>query len=97
MGIHSIQTAEFRQQLLGGLGSDTADAGNIVGGIPHQGFQVNQLLRLKTVFLPEPFLGIQGRRGLARLGNYQLDVDIFVNQLQRIPVAGDDNALPSLI
>ena len=97
MGVHTVQTAEFRQQFLSGFRADAADAGNIVGGIPHQCFQVNQLLRLKTVFLPEHFLGIQGRRGLARLGNYQLDVDIFVNQLQRIPVAGDDNALPSLI
>ena len=79
MGVHTVQTSEFRQQLLGGLGADAADAGNIVGGIPHQRFQINQLLRLKTVFLPEHFLRIQGRRGLPRLGDYQLHMNISVN------------------
>ena len=97
MGVHPVQTAEFRQQLLCGLGADAGHARNIVGGIPHEGFQVDELFRFETVFLPEFFFVKQRRRGLPRLGNHQLDVDISVDQLQGIPVAGDDDTLPVLL
>ena len=96
MGVDPVQAAKFFQQLLGGLGSDTRHPRDIVGGIPHEGFQVDELFRLEAVFLPEFFLVEQRGRGLPRLGNHQLDVDIFVDQLEGIPVAGDDHALPVL-
>ena len=97
MGVNPVQTAEFRQQLLCGLGADAGHARNIVGGIPHEGFQVDELFRFETVFLPEFFFVKQRRRGLPRLGDHQLDVDISVDQLQGIPVAGDDDTLPVLL
>ena len=96
MGINPVQAAKFSQQLLGGLGANTRHPRDIVGGIPHEGFQVDELFRLKAVFLPEFFLVEQRGRGLPRLGDHQLDMDIFVDQLEGIPVAGDDHALPVL-
>ena len=96
MGINPVQAAKFSQQLLGGLGANTRHPRDIVGGIPHEGFQVDELFRLEAVFLPEFFLVEQRGRGLPRLGDHQLDMDIFVDQLEGIPVAGDDHTLPVL-
>ena len=97
MVVHPVQTAEFRQQFLRGFGADTAYTGNIVGGIPHQGLQIDQFLRLEAVFLTKNSFRIQGCRGLPRLGDHQLYMDVFVDQLQRVPVAGDNDALPALL
>ena len=95
MVIDPVKAAEFRQQFLGGLGANAADAGNIVGGIAHQGLQVDEFFRLETVFGPEFFFVVQFSGGLAGLGDHQLHMDVFINELQRVPVAGDDDALPA--
>ena len=81
MGIYSVKTAKFRKQILCCFGANAPYAGNIVGGIPHQSFQIDEFLWLKTVFLPENLFRIQSRRGLPRLGDHQLHMNIFVNQL----------------
>ena len=97
MRIHSVQAAELCQQLLGGFGANPGNAGDIVGGIAHQGFQVNQLFRLEAVFLLKQLLGVQRGGGLPRLGDDKLYVHIPVNQLQAVPVTGDDDALPGVV
>ena len=77
--IHPVQSAEFHQQILGSLLTDALDAGDIVGGVTHQSLQINEPFRLEAVFLPEFFFRIEGRGGLTRPGDHQLDVDIFIN------------------
>ena len=95
--IHPVQTAELRQQLLRRLGADPGDTGNVVRGIAHKSLEINQLFRLKPVLLPEFLLGIEGSRGLPGLGNHQLHPDILIDQLQRIPVTGDNDTLPAVV
>ena len=96
MLIHPVQASEFLQQFPRGLGTHPGHAGDVVGGIPHQGLQVNQFLRLESVLCPEPFFIVHGRVGLAGLGDHQLHMDVFIDQLQTVPVAGDNDALPAL-
>ena len=81
MGIYAIETPKFRKQVFGSLGTDAAHTGNIVRGIPHQGFQIDQLFRLEAVFFPENFLRIERRRGLTRLRDHQLHMDVLVDEL----------------
>ena len=97
MRIHTVQRAIIQQKLRCRFRADARNAWNIVRTVTHEGFQVDELFRLETVFLPEFFFVKQRRCGLPRLGDHQLDVDISVDQLQRIPVAGDDDALPVLL
>ena len=50
---------------------------------------------LKAIFLTE-FCGIiVDCDGLGQLGRDELDRHVFIDQLQRIPVAGDDHAVPA--
>ena len=93
--VHSIQASELLQQLSRCLGAHPGHAGDIVGGVPHQSLQVNEFFGLKAIFLTEPGFVIEGGAGLARLGDYQLHMDIFIDQLETVPVAGDDHALPA--
>ena len=95
IGVDSVQTSEFQQQLRGGFGTHACNAGDIVGGIPHQSFEIDEFFGFKAVFLPEFFRGVEGGVCLTGLGDHQLDADIFLHQLQAVPVAGDDDALPA--
>ena len=79
--IYPIQAAKFRQQLLGGLGANARHTGDIVGGIAHEGLQVDELFGLEAILFLEQFSSIKGRRGLAGLGDHQLYMDVFIDQL----------------
>ena len=97
IGIHTIQAAEFQQQLLGCFRADSCHAGDIVRSVAHQGLQVDQLLRLEAVLRLKLRSVIQGGVGLAGLGDHQLYIYVIVNELQTVPVAGDDDALPGIV
>ena len=95
--IHAVQTAEFRQQLCGSLGPHAGDAGDVVGGVAHQGFQIHHPGRLKAVFFIKLVFVIEGCRSLAGLGDHQLYLYMVVDELQTVPVAGDDDAVPPVV
>ncbi len=97
VGIDPIQAAKLVQQVLGGLGAHPGNARDVVRGVSHEGLQVNKLFGLEAVLLPEHLPGVQGGRGLAGLGDHQLHMDVLVDELQRIPVAGDNDALPVVL
>ena len=97
MPVHSLHGAKFQQQLFGRLRAHTGDAGNVVGAVSHQTFQIHQNGRCKAVLCLEHGLIIAGGRGLAPLGDDQLHLDMGINQLQTVPVASDHHTVPVLL
>ena len=97
VGIHTIQTAKPKQQIRGGLGANPCYTRNIIRGISHQRFQIDEFLRLKAVFSPEGLLIIEGSRGLSLLADDQLHIDMLIDQLEGVPVTGHDDAVPVLL
>ena len=95
--VYPVQGAEFQQKVRGGFLPHTGHPGDIVGGIAHQGLQVDEASGFKAVFLPEFLLVIEGGAGLTGPGDHQLHMDVFVNELQTVPVAGDNDALPAIV
>ena len=95
--VYPVQGAEFQQKVRGGFLPHTGHPGDIVGGIAHQGLQVDEAAGFKAVFLPEFLLVIEGSAGLTGPGDHQLHMDVFVNELQTVPVAGDNDALPAIV
>ena len=71
------------------FGPHPGHSGDIVAGIPHQPFQIDDLPGLQPlVFFPEGFFIIDGDIGDALFGEQHLD--IALDQLELIPVPGDD-------
>ena len=94
IGIDSIQRTVLLQQLRGGLGAYTGHTGDIIGAVAHERLQVDELQRLQAVFLRKQLGGIIDRNGLTLLGAHQLYGHMAVNQLQAVPVAGENHAIP---
>ena len=94
MCIDAVQRAVVEQQLRGRLRADARDARNVVGAVTHQRLQVDQMDGIKAIFLPEAGRVIVDGNGLRHLGRDKLDRHVLVDELQRIPVAGDDHAVP---
>ena len=81
----------------GRLLADGRDAGNIVRGIPHQSFHVDELCGRHLV-LPFHILRVivvDLRAAPAGLGD--ADFDVLVRQLQQVPVTGDNGHLDALL
>ena len=97
MLVDPVQGAEFQQQVRSRFRSHSGYAGDIVGGIPHQGFQIDDVNGVEAVLRTEFFRVIEGGRGLAGLGNNQLHVHMVIDELQTVPVAGDHHAVPVLL
>ena len=93
MGVHLIQAAEGLHQRQSGFFAHTGHTGNVVGGVAHQTFYLDELAGvLQAVFLPDG-LRVHGH-GLASAapGRGQQNGDVFVHQLQAVPVAGGQKA-----
>ena len=95
-GVDLLERAEGSHQVIGRLLPDAGHAGDIIGGIPHESLQVDNAFRLKAVFGTEKLRGVDNRLRLAALRFDEADTDTVGNQLQAVPVAGDDDALPAL-
>ena len=94
MRIDPVQRAIVQQQLRRRLRADARDARDVIGAVAHQGFKINQMDGVKAVFLTEAGRVIVDRDGLRKLRGDQLDRHMLVDQLQGIPIAGDDHAVP---
>ena len=94
MRIDPVQRAIVQQQLRRRLRADARDARDVIGAVAHQGFKIDQMDGVKAVFLTEAGRVIVDRDGLRKLGGHQLDRHMLVDQLQRVPIAGDDHAVP---
>ena len=88
MGVYLLQAAEMLDQGQGSLFTDALHPGDVVGRIPHQALDVDQLPGLQTV------LGLDGglvhHPGLtvAPAGGGQQHGGVIAHQLQVVPVTG---------
>ena len=82
--IHPLQAAEFLDEGQRGLFPDARHAGDVVGGVPHQAFHINELPGLHAVFFNDGG-GVHHQRFL--VGGQQHGGGI-AHQLQAVPVAG---------
>ena len=82
-------------QAHGGFFPHALDAGDVVGGIPHKGLQVDHMDGIKPVALPESLRGHVLGGGLSHAGGDQLHLGMIGNQLEAVLVAGDQHALPA--
>ena len=78
-GVHRLVLLDQRH---GGFLPYALDAGVVVGGIPHQRFQVDHVDGVEAVFGPELVRGHVPGGGLAHAGGHQLDGGVFVDELQ---------------
>ena len=94
-GIQRVDAAVALHQRRGGLFADARHAGNVVAAVAHQGLQVDHVNGVEAVLLPEQGGGHVGGGGLAHAGGHQLHAGTVGDELQAVPVAGDDDALPA--
>ena len=97
MRVHAVQRAEIVQQLQRGLFAHARHAGDVVRRVAHQRLEVDQIDRVKAVFFAELFgiIGLVG--GLPHAGRDQAHGRPAADQLQAVPVAGDDDAAVAVL
>ena len=78
---HSTHALELCHQGLGRFRADARNAWNIVRTVTHEGFQVDQMDRVKAIFLAEFCRVIIDRDGLRQLGRDKLNRHMLVDQL----------------
>ena len=96
MVIETVDRAIHLYQPHGGLFSDARYSGNVVRGVPHQGFQINHVDGCKAVLLPEGLLRHVPGGGLPHTGGHQLYLCMVRNKLQTVLISGDYDALPPI-
>ena len=90
--VHALERAEVVQQLHGGLFTDAGHARDVIRGIAHERLEVNQANRVEAVFLAESG-GVVGLiSGLSHACGDQHNCRAAADQLQAVPVTGDDHA-----
>ena len=82
--VDALQAAEFLYQRQGSLFPDARHAGNVIGGVAHQAFHLNQLGRGHAVLGADGLL-VHGQR--LPVGGQQ-DRGGGIHQLQAVPVTG---------
>ena len=95
--VHAVERAEAAQQLEGCLLADAGHAGDVVGRVAHQRFEVDHFERVEAVLLPEQGGVVLGRLGLAHPGFDEYDVAIVRDELEGVAVAGHEEGLIALL
>ena len=72
MVIQAVNRAVQLHQGHGGLFTHPLDTGDVVAGIPHQGFQVDNVDGVKAILLPKGGRGHVTGVGAAHAGGHQL-------------------------
>ena len=94
MAVHVVDAAVGLHQPHGGLFADTGHAGDIVAGVPRQSLQVDHVDGVEAVLLAEAVLG--DAAGGVALAAEEPDAGVGRDELEAVPVAGGDHALPAL-
>ena len=88
VGVHPVQSAVAVQQALRRLFADSGHAGDVVGRVAHQRFEVDDLRRREPVILFE--LCLVHQRDLGDALDREHDLCAAVDQLPAVAVACDD-------
>ena len=92
-----VDVVKAADQFARALGTDACHAGDIVGAVTLQRFDLDHLGRLHAVFLAD-FLGIVYRYlRLAKLGCGKAHRNTVTYQLQAVSIPGGDHALRALL
>ena len=75
--------------------ADAGHAGDVVGGVPHQGLQVHHQRRGEAVFFLEARRVVERRLLPAHAGLHEAHGGAAADELEAVPVAGDDLAAPA--
>ena len=101
VGHHLLGGAVGLDQLGGGLVADPGDPGQVVGGVAAQGGHVDVASRRHAVAFLDGGLVVDGGVGDAAPGHHHPDLGLVVDELQVVPVPGDDQhrqpLLPGLL
>ena len=95
------QAVQLRQGVIllhqrhGGLFPHAGDAGDVVGGVAHEGLQVDHVDGGEAILLPEGLLRHVLGGGLAHAGGHQLHLGMGGDELETVLIAGDDDAVPA--
>ena len=93
--INGFDAAIFLNKVHGGLFPHPRHAGDIVGGIPHEGLQIDHMDGVKAVLLPESLRGHILGGGLAHAGGHQLHLSAVGDELKGILVSCHHHAVPA--
>ena len=93
--INGVHAAIFLNKIHSGLFTHPRYAGNIVGGVSHQGLQVDHADGREAVLLPERVRSHLPGGGLAHPGGHQLHPGPVADELEGVLVPGDDHRLPA--
>ena len=93
--IDVVNAAIGLYQRHGGLFSDTGHAGDVVAAVPRQRLQVDHVNGVEAVLRPERLLRHIPRAVIPSAGQ-QEHAGAVGDQLQAVPVAGGDDAVPAL-
>ena len=93
--INGVHAAIFLNKVHGGLFSHPRYAGDIVGGVSHEGLQVDHVDGFKAVLRPESLRGHILGGGLAHAGGHQLHLGAIGDELKGILVSCHHHAVPA--
>ena len=93
--INGIHTAIFLNQIHGGLFTHPRYAGDIVGGVSHEGLQVDHVDGCKAVLLPEGLRGHVLGGGLAHTGGHQFHLRMVGDELEGILISRHHYTVPA--
>ena len=94
LSVEGIDAAVLLDEVHGGLLPDAGDAGDVVGGVPHQGLEVDHVDGVKAVLVPEGLRGHVLGGGLAHPGGDQLHFGMVRDELQGVLVSRHHHAVP---
>ena len=93
--INGVHAAIFLNKIHSGLFTHPRYAGNIVGGVSHQGLQIDHVYGVKAILLPESLRGHVLCGGLTHTGGDQLHLGVLRDKLKGILVASHHHAVPA--
>jgi len=93
--INGVHAAIFLNKVHGGLFSHPRYSGDIVGGVSHEGLQVDHVDGFKAVLLPEGLRGHILGGSLAHTGGHQLHLRMVGDKLEGILISRHHYAVPA--
>ena len=93
--INGVHAAIFLNKIHSGLFTHPRYAGDIVGGVSHEGLQVDHVDGFKAVLLPEGLRGHVLGGGLAHTGGHQFHLRMVGDKLEGILISRHHYAVPA--
>ena len=93
--VDAFDAAELLDEANGSLLADAGDAGNVVGGVALEAFEVGHLLRLEAVVLADGRFVVD--HGVALIGTQHEEAHVRPDELDHVAVQADDEGIDALL